>query len=284
MRGAREVFGRRGAAGRGTVIVAIMFAVAGPLFAQATPPLTGVVVDGATGSPLEGVLVTGPSAEFRATTDAQGRFEIELPAGPQPVTFTAYGYLQTEFSFDPVTAPSPVRVELQPRPIEIEGIDAVARTFRARLDSVATYLDRSARGPRWTGKGVPRIADRADLARYDDENDAEIALAALGLFPAFDFECGWRHNGRNMRPAGIFIDGEKEPLNGCLRFQNMDVSTVCRVELIPTGGITNPQEGLAAPHNLFVWTCGFMARLANGEESIPKLFEVLIPDWWDVQR
>lgn len=254
------------------------------LSAQATPPLTGVVVDAVTGRPVEGVLVTGTDPGFRAVTDADGRFEIELPAGPGPVTFTAYGYQRIEREFDPVTAETPVRVALPPLPPELDGLDVSVRSFRARMDSITTILDESARGGRWSGLGRPRIATREEIMKYAGEGDPEIALAALGIFPSFAFDCGWRYNGRARRPVAVFIDGKGQPDvgTGCFRFRRMAISSICRVELIPSASrLGRPPPGLAGPNSLYIWSCPFLARLADGEESIPQLMDVVIPPWWN---
>lgn len=54
--------------------------------------VTGVVVDAATGAPLARVLVVVESTGTSAVTDAEGRFELPAPAGPQRLRAAVVGY------------------------------------------------------------------------------------------------------------------------------------------------------------------------------------------------
>lgn len=247
--------------------------------------ITGVVVDSIAGTPVSGALVSGEEPGIRATTDSIGRFSIRIPAAEEStLTVIAFGYREKVVTVEAGGRTAPLTIRLPPQPWMLEGVSASVRSFQARYDSIVTYLDRSARGERWTsGRGVPRIASADEIRRYDDEGDPEIALAALDVFPDFGFGCGWRYNGRTNAPRAIFIDGEKQVAElGCYRFRQLEMSNICRLELIPTvlPGEFDTPPGLAGPNNLYVWTCGYLGRLADGQTAVPRLMEILIPDWW----
>ncbi|MEC3998232.1 carboxypeptidase regulatory-like domain-containing protein [Actinacidiphila sp. DG2A-62] len=52
--------------------------------------LSGAVTDAATKAPVPGATVA--LGDYRATTDAQGRYRLDVPAGSYPLTVSAFGY------------------------------------------------------------------------------------------------------------------------------------------------------------------------------------------------
>jgi hypothetical protein len=68
--------------------------------------VTGVVIDAATGAPLARVLVVVESSGKSAVTDAEGRFELQAPPGPQRLRASVVGYAQAvrEVTVDPARA------------------------------------------------------------------------------------------------------------------------------------------------------------------------------------
>ncbi len=81
-----------------------------PALAQAPPVITGVVLDGATLSPMAAATVT--SGAETVTTDADGRFTITLVPGDGELRVAADGYLETTLELEPAVAAAGADLEV----------------------------------------------------------------------------------------------------------------------------------------------------------------------------
>ena len=84
---------------------ALFLTAAAPGFAQQSGTIVGIVYDAATGNPLPQIKVeiSGP-ATFNATTDTDGSYLIEVPAGTYKVSYTSPRFLATAVDGLEVTA------------------------------------------------------------------------------------------------------------------------------------------------------------------------------------
>lgn len=260
-----------------------------PLRAQEIRTVRGTVVDRVTGEPVEGVLVRVSDSEGAAFTDAAGGFVLErAPPGPLTFVLQRIGYGVSEVEVDPPEG-EPLVIALEPAPVELPGLDAEARSFEARLDSIDAFMDRNAFGRYWgAGSDMPRVANLERMREFHDLDDPELALWALRVTPAMDFDCSvvaygsaaHRVSGsleRRTFPTLVSIDGVewRIPGIGCDKLRAMDTSSICRMELFHVPAIHLPD------HRIRVWTCAFLARVALSGEPIPERMraELLWPDF-----
>lgn len=277
-----------------TVLLASTAIAPGALDAQETRTVRGTVVDAETRRPVEGVLVRATGTVARALTDAGGAFRLDgVPTGPQTFVLQRIGYGVHEVELDP-PAGEPVTIELEAVPVELPGVDAEARSFEARMDSISSFMDRDAFGRYWSSPNTnaPRVADLEKMRQYHHLDDPELALQALGVSPAMDFDCGIRsgtgivgrfshrdrmNHGNRDEPTIVYIDGESYGYEGqgCDRLRAMDTSSICRMELF------HFPDPYLPDYRLRVWTCSFLARAAASDEPIPELVApvLLWPDF-----
>lgn len=282
------------ATGTAALILAATLGIPRPLDAQQSRTVRGTVVDAETRRPVEGALVRADGTEARALTDREGAFRLDgVPAGPQTFVLQRIGYGVREVEVDP-PADEPVVFELDPMPVPVPGLDAEARSFRARMDSIATLMDRNAYGRYWSSIyfNMPHVAGPEKMREYHHLDDPELAIRALGVEPAMDFDCSLRSNAamvgkyshaQAMRHRGgprgtiVYIDGENFGYQGqgCDRLRAMDTSSICRMELFHLPDEHRPD------YHLRVWTCAFLARLAAGDAPVPELIApaILWPDF-----
>lgn len=292
--GSRPVIRTAAATGAAALLLAATLCIPGLLDAQETRTVRGAVIDAQTRRPVEGVLVQASGTEDRALTDADGAFRLDgVPSGPQTFALQRIGYRVSEVTLDPPTD-APVLFEIDPAPVPVPGLDAEARSFRARMDSIMHYMDRNAFGRYWSSiySNMPRVAGLEKMREYHHLDDPELAIRALGVEPAMDFDCGLRPgigivgktaHGQRMRAGSsslstiVHIDGEKFGYDGqgCDRLREMDTSSICRMELF------HLPDQHRADYHLRVWTCALLARLAAGDEPVPEMIApvVLWPDF-----
>jgi len=263
------------------------------LHGQEARTVRGTVIDAETRRPVEGVLVRASGTEDRALTDREGGFRLDgVPAGPQTFVLQRIGYGVHEIELDPQPG-EPVTIELDAVPVELPGVDAEARSFEARMDSISSFMDREALGRYWSSPetNMPRVAGLETMREYHHLDDPELALQALGVTPAMDFDCGIRSGagivgrfshrnrmnfGNRGEPTIVYIDGESFGYEGqgCDQLRAMDTSSICRMELFHFPDPDLPD------YRLRVWTCSFLARAAASAEPIPGLIApvLLWPD------
>jgi len=283
----------RMAPGAVTLLLAAALCIPGTLDAQQARTVRGTVIDAGTQAPVEGVLVRATGTEARALTDAEGAFRLDgVPTGTRTFVLQRIGYGVVQVELDPPTD-APVTFEIEPRPVALPGLDAEARSFRARMDSISTFMDRNAFGRYWASAytNMPRVAGIEEMREVHHLDDPELALRALGVSPALDQNCslqggigvvGRFSHDQQMRSGGgpretlVYIDGESYGQDGlgCDRMRGMDTSSICRMELFHV-----PDKWLP-DYRLRVWTCAFLARLAADDQPVPEMTApaILWPD------
>jgi len=95
-----------------------------PLFAQqASRPLTGVVVDSATGEPINGASVRAEGSTTGAYTRGGGRFRLPLPATTTRLRVRSVGYREIVVSVD--TSEGGIRILLPSSGLTLTGVKVV---------------------------------------------------------------------------------------------------------------------------------------------------------------
>jgi hypothetical protein len=94
------------------LVAFLAFAIGAPALAQVPANVTGTVVDRATGLSLSGVAISIAGSAQKATTDAQGRFSIALPAGIYVFEARLTGYQTTDTPSVTIQANQPTALTL----------------------------------------------------------------------------------------------------------------------------------------------------------------------------
>lgn len=106
---------------------------------ETTGSLSGVIIEGWDGRPLGGVTVTVRGTTLAATTDAQGRFQLNgIPAGDHVVRFSRSGYASAVVSDVRVVSGqgSTVNGTLRPEFFELEEYEVTAEVFQEQALAV----------------------------------------------------------------------------------------------------------------------------------------------------
>jgi len=247
------------------VLVAIvsLLSVRTPLHGQRFP-LEGTVVAAGTGEPLEDVLVRAEASGMVGVTDDEGRFRLNrLPEGETAVSFHRFGYATDSVR---VTLPTEeeVRVELELRPIELEGLEATATSFATRFARTRVELDRRlARLP-----GQNRAVDAATIRTYDEDHQSDpwkLLSRELDADWAFG-DALVNFYGRKLRPE-VYIDEKRTWL---FKVTHELPSTFCRIELYVPPRKARKYRLDDRPPQIRAYTCPFMVRVAEGEEELSR--------------
>lgn len=98
--------------------------------------VVGIVIDQVSGQPLVGALVKIDHA--RAYTDSDGRFVVnKVERGTHVVSVDRLGYVYEEALRMIAGDDTPLRIEVEPRPIVLEAISVINNRLERRLRSVA---------------------------------------------------------------------------------------------------------------------------------------------------
>jgi hypothetical protein len=131
----------RSAATRATICLTIFAAVAGQAHAQEPAsgvPVTGVVLDAASGAPIAGALVSLDSSG-RAIADTQGRFTIRnVEPGQRQLVVERFGYARYEGRITVSPNQGPIEFRLQADPVQLQGLTV---TGGARVSVSGAVLD-----------------------------------------------------------------------------------------------------------------------------------------------
>jgi hypothetical protein len=136
-----------------TKIPLIMLVLATPLAAQqpaqeeVRTTLRGVVVDGLQGDPLSNTIVLLVDDRRGLLADSLGRFTFSsVPVGVHLLAIKQYGYAEVNLEVDVVQGQAPVRIELRPGPLALEGFTVIAdhlATMNKKLKSRRNTYGRS---------------------------------------------------------------------------------------------------------------------------------------------
>ncbi len=136
--------------------IALILVLATPVAAQrplrdpdARTTLSGVVVDALRGDALPNSIVVLADENRGILTDSLGRFSFpNVQFGPQLLAVKQYGYEEVNLDLDLLEGHGPVRVEIRPRPIALEGFAVVAdnlAAMRRQITNRRNAYGRSAR-------------------------------------------------------------------------------------------------------------------------------------------
>jgi hypothetical protein len=109
--------------------------------AASAATVTGTVVDRA-GKPIEYANVTVPALKLGTVTDEEGRFDLDLPAGPAVIEIGQIGYLKRSVQLTVAEGLAPLHVQLDEEPVPVEEVVVAASSFGKSGKSEGAVLRR----------------------------------------------------------------------------------------------------------------------------------------------
>lgn len=164
----------------------------------------GQVVDATSGERLVGAWVGITGTDWGSITNTEGRFRLpDMQPGPLSLTVEQLGYETREWRGEVTPENELLMVELEPRPVILEGLEVVTDRFRSRRMAAATRV---------------MAYDASDLTRATERNALEyVRYRTAGIVPC----SGRRGNscvlvrGRSVEPV-VYLD--EAPLLGGLEY------------------------------------------------------------------
>jgi hypothetical protein len=246
------------------------------LFAQAGLPnnavaqvIQGHLIDSETRTPvINGSVALRDSlgaVVARTGSDEEGAFSFTAPRpGRYSLLAVGMGYRSAPTGDFEVGAEGEVTIDvhLNPKPIEIPGIDVGGGTFAERLSNVETGLDlRLAQLPGQSQVVTP------DRVRLYDTTHAKDPYKLLWR----EFRVGWDFDmeairvrtvmGRKVTPE-VYVDDRRTWLINLVLMPN---SSLCRVEMYQPPPFMMVET---VPFQLRAYTCQFMAHVASGARTM----------------
>lgn len=103
--------------------------------------VAGLVVDAETGAALVGAWVGLPGTEWGSLTDDEGRFRIpDVTPGALELEVEQLGYETRSWKGTVVNADALLTIELEAKPVLLEGLQVVTDRFRSRRNAAATSV------------------------------------------------------------------------------------------------------------------------------------------------
>lgn len=189
-----------------------------PASAQQNKSLTGTVLDQETQQPLAGVNVFFAQTAIGTTTDEEGTFRLKkIPEGNRKLVFSFVGYQK---HVEPITSDVreavPLRIELQPRALRLQGIQVTA---------LQPNLQKSQLAREDIKKANPR--DSGELLRDINGVDA-VRRGPVGLDPVI--------RGLRETEVGTFLDGARIFPGGPARMDSplshLDPSAIKTIDVV----------------------------------------------------
>jgi hypothetical protein len=101
----------------------------------------GIVVDRSSGAPIRAAAVKVVGQKWAAITDQDGRFRLQgVTPGSVRVEAEQLGYAKWSQPHEAADSAPLLRIELEPDPIMLKGIQVTSDRMRARRNSVATSV------------------------------------------------------------------------------------------------------------------------------------------------
>lgn len=145
------------------LVLATPLAAQQPAQEEVQTTLRGVVVDGLHGDSLPNAIVLLVDYQRGLLSDSLGRFTfLDVPVGTHLMAIKQYGYAEVNLEVDVVPGQAPVRIELTPGPLALEGFTVIA-------DHLATMNKRLQRRRNAYYSSV-RALDQGRLARSGAPN------------------------------------------------------------------------------------------------------------------
>lgn len=233
-----------------TALTILLTLTATSLTAQQTDTTTvkGIVVDGLTGRPLPGVLVSVQAFDWAVISEQDGHFVLpRVPLGQTTLEFTQLGYAATVLTPRVVHDMAALRVELQPEPLVLEGIKVMANRFERRRKAAPMAVQA------YDSRMLSTPYDVLDFLRFK---------ALVRLTPcrtgAVSINCIW-WRGRVIEPRVVL--NEVPMLAGLDMLEGIPSSTVYLVEVYRQG------------RQIRVYTNNFMEHVGRSPLA-------LVPLWW----
>jgi hypothetical protein len=214
-----------------------------------TTTVKGIVVDGLTGRPVPGALVSVQAFDWAVVSREDGRFTLpRVPVGRTTLEFNQLGYADLVLTATVAPAMAALRVELQPQPVVLEGIKVMADRFERRRNATPVAVQAyDSRTLRFAPYNV------LDFLRYK----ALVPLTPCGP-GAMDNNCIW-WRGRIIQPR-VVVD-EFPMFAGLDMLESMPASMIYLVEVYQRG------------RQIRVYTNNFMERVGRRPLA-------LVPLWW----
>lgn len=217
--------------------------------AEGPAPLIGTIVDGQTGTPLLGAWI-GPRGEDWGTyTREDGRFHLpDVRQGPALYDVEMLGYARLVVEIAPG---APVRIEMAPDPLVLEGLTVVADRFKRRRNAYAYSVNTIERDELlFSG-----AADLLDFIR-GRAGVFTTPCPAGGAFRFASFDCAMVRG----RPTEITVCLDEAPLlGGADQLRMIPPQELHMVEVYRRGA------------HIRVYTEQFMARAARRRLTVPPL-------------
>ena len=222
--------------------------------------LTGTVIDRVTGQPVSSAYVEVSEGDRHTGVfaDSLGHFALLVPLGIQSLRVERLGYVSIEQIRQITDNPWPIAVELEPKPLVLEGISVVMDRFRSRrsaagtrvrtfqsdqirfsaaatgLDFVTTYTGmQTAPCPaeRIANPETERTRLMEFLRGFEDERTAREELRSGGD-PTTQQVCAYIRG--ELRPVSVYIDEQPAP-DGLAQLANYPVNEFYLVEIYGRG-------------------------------------------------
>jgi hypothetical protein len=140
---------------------AVSLLVPSRLPAQEEVVIQGWVVDAVSVQLLRGIRVTAGDSSASVVTGTDGTFRLRLPRGSPLVVYAeGMGYVSETFDLPPESVTRRAVLRLQPEPLAIEGLTAVAESALEGLQRSSTLRRQG------YGEGSVRAFDQARLRRF----------------------------------------------------------------------------------------------------------------------
>jgi len=238
-----------------TIVLAIMTGAASLPAAAQHAAVRGQVVDKSSGAAITGASVEIFGIHAAVLTDAQGRFAISgVATGAAILRVKQLGYGDAAINIAVSTDMPALRIELEPSPVVLEGLEIVASSFSARSRSIP-YSVRS-----FTSEQVMTAAsfdlyeflrDRIGMVTCPPQRTGSLTSPLqAGAIAGRNVKCVL-YRGNYVIPT-IMVDdalwvGDVETLRGWSK------SDIHRVDAVKRGT------------EIWIFTRGFAERVARGE-------------------
>jgi iron complex outermembrane receptor protein len=229
--------------------VLFLVMAASPVAAQepGRTDVRGAVIDRTSGSPLIGAYVGIAGSRSWTTTDRDGRFILKgLPLRDVTLEVTQLGYADLERSIRLTEDFEPLRIELAPDPIVLEGIRVVSDRLRARRNSIPYSV---------------RAWDADDLATSPSFDAFDFVRSRMAMSPcprgSHSTNCIIRR-GRVVSPR-VYVD-DAPFLGGVDVLLGWNTFDLYAIEVIGSGA------------QVRVYTKAFAERLARGKARLTTIF------------
>lgn len=226
-------------------LLAALPAIAGAQEPEPSGPdrirVTGLVLDAVTGSPVRGAIVGLESERQVTVTNESGVFEFgRVRPGYLKLRVEQLGYAQTTLTAEVGPEAGPLRIDLEPMPVVLEGLQVVADRLESRRKAVGISV-RTLRAEDLVG----RAGDMAQILRY---------APGMILHDCRSYRTGGRtwcvYRRGGFQESRLFID-DRRAIGGHEELRGLPPEEVYAVEIYGWG------------RQVRVYTRRFMARLAR---------------------